>query len=655
MPAFCNGFKRVLPALVLILPALFCAAAGPLEEADYESRSRAYLESLPGDVKGAFGALALLSTDRPVRKSALEANLIHVNSRLDCSDFIMAGMLRLMYLYGDDPRLPADGREALERSILDFKFWIDEPGKDSMCYWSENHQVLFNGAEYLAGALYPDRTFSNSGMTGAEHREKGKRLLERWFDRRERYGFSEWFSNIYYTEDIFALANVYDFAPDPEMRVRAAMALDQLALNMALNSFKGNFICTHGRTSRKQVTTARGDDNRRAFYILFGRPDVLLEPPRASKDAVALATSGYRPAAAVVSIALDDEATYENYQAHGFNVNQAEEMGESLTDVDNGMLYWGMGMYAHEKTAAVTAKMWREWKLYDNAFFMGMARLGVLADKAGWLDDVFAARLATDGAYLHDAHTYTYRTPDYILSCLLDWRPGEIMAQNLVWTAGMGPDAVIFTQHPGKVLAGKKPSYWNGNGAGPRAAQYKNVLVAIYNPPSTPAIGETWRYRMTHAWFPRAAFDRVERMGNWTFAKKDKAYAALYSKRKTKWKGAERGKESELVAPGMVNVWLIEMGREAENGTFEDFMDRVSSANLKVEGTDLRYESPSLGAVEFAWTGPFKVDGREIPLIRNKRYYNPYVSAERYSDLIEVNHAGLSMTLDFRNAKRIVE
>ena len=66
---------------------------------------------------------------------------------------------------------------------------MDEPGEDSMCYWSENHQILFAASEYLMGQMFPDEVFTNSGITGAQHMEKARVRILDWLEMRWKYGF----------------------------------------------------------------------------------------------------------------------------------------------------------------------------------------------------------------------------------------------------------------------------------------------------------------------------------------------------------------------------------------------------------------------------------------------------------------------------------
>ncbi|MFO8057782.1 MAG: hypothetical protein R6V10_10830 [bacterium] len=619
---------RVFACLVFFL--LIQAAGGLPEDTGVTYRKTQYLSSLPPDLEGSFGAVARLSTNRPLRITHIEHNLDRVNNRHDCADFRMAGFLRLMYLHNDNPALKPEVKKAVISAILDFKYWIDEPGRDSMCYWSENHQVLFHSAEYLAGSLFPDRVFSNTGMTGREHREKGRRLLMRWFSWRERFGFSEWLSNSYYDEDFYALLNLNDFAPEPDIRKRARMILHQLALNMALNSYKGQMSSTHGRTYESTILHASGDDLKQVMYILFGNRKYTGDLAELDSAAVALATSDYEAPDAIHCIAGDDR-TMENYQTHGLHISEAPDHGISYHDPDSLMYFWGMGMYSHPKVMDLTAKMWEEWNLWDNTFFMGLPSSVVWLSERAELEPVMnKLNIASEGAFLHGANTYTYRTKNYMLSSVLDQRPGKIGAQNLFWKATLGHDAYIFTTFPGKVPGGS-PGRWTGSASNPRVAQHKNVLVALYNAPLQLAIGELYRAGYSHAWLPRESFDEVEQEGGWTFARKGDSYAALYSARPTFYNRLGEYADSELIAPGLENAWICELGSAEENGSFKSFREEILKAPLKVKGLQVEYDSPSRGMIEFGWQGPFRVRGRTVPLRREFRYHNPYLEVPRFS------------------------
>ena len=154
--------------------------------------------------------------------------------------------------------------------FIHFKYWADEPGKDVMWFWSENHQITFHACEILAGQLYPNKTFSNAGKTGAWHREKGEKLALAWLRRRLAGGFHEWDSNTYFSVDMLALSHLVDLAASDEVRELAAMTLSKMLFTIAVNSYKGVFGSTHARTYPGDVKSGRGEGTSGAARLMWG-------------------------------------------------------------------------------------------------------------------------------------------------------------------------------------------------------------------------------------------------------------------------------------------------------------------------------------------------------------------------------------------------
>lgn len=209
-----------------------------LQDAAYRLEDNLYTEI----AKMAIGLWKRFKPD--VVRKAIE----RINNREDCSDFYLVGILGVMYRYMDDESFPEELKAPMRECVLGFKYWDDEPGADAMCYRTENHSILFHACEVLAGQMFPEETFTNSGQTGAWHLEKGKGLAMAWLQQRGQYGFQEWDSNCYFEEDILALAHLVDLAEDAELQEMAAVVLDKMFFTMAVNSYKGVFGSSHGRT-----------------------------------------------------------------------------------------------------------------------------------------------------------------------------------------------------------------------------------------------------------------------------------------------------------------------------------------------------------------------------------------------------------------------
>ncbi|MBN1874141.1 MAG: hypothetical protein JXA33_07910 [Anaerolineae bacterium] len=193
-----------------------------------------------------------------------------INQRKDCSDFYMAGLLGMIYRFSDNPGFPADLKQPIEDCILNFKYWHDEPGSDAMCYTTENHSILFHTCEILAGQRYPDHIFTNTGQTGQWHREKGEQLALAWMRERGSRGFSEWDSNCYFEEDLLALSHLADLAETDAVWEMASVLIDKLLFTIAVNSYKGVFGSTHGRTYSPLIKGGYLEGTSGITHLLWG-------------------------------------------------------------------------------------------------------------------------------------------------------------------------------------------------------------------------------------------------------------------------------------------------------------------------------------------------------------------------------------------------
>ncbi len=102
-------------------------------------------------------ALARLAVGQPgpETEAMIAAYLPPIADCWDCADFFLVPLLwiRARYAAALSPALLAE----IDRTILGYRYWLDEPGNDVQWYFSENHALLFHTAAYLAGHLLPDR------------------------------------------------------------------------------------------------------------------------------------------------------------------------------------------------------------------------------------------------------------------------------------------------------------------------------------------------------------------------------------------------------------------------------------------------------------------------------------------------------------------
>jgi hypothetical protein len=538
----------------------------------YQERRAEALRDAAGRKVNVFAEIAKMELGwwDLVDRKPIDDTIAMINSRADCSDFYLVGLLGMVGRYIEEPGFPQDLIEPLKGSFLNFRYWMDEPGSDAMCFWSENHQILFHTCEVLAGQLLPDEVFSNANMTGEEHREKGERMALSWLRKRAGGGFREWDSNTYFEEDVLALSHLADLAENDDVREMATVVLDKLFFSLAINSFKGVFGSTHGRTYTPYIKGAYLEPTSGIGRLLWGKGifnDRIL-------GTVSLACAvGYLLPPVIEAIALDPSAEIWNRERHAGQMEQWCDLAEGSWEVNK----------------------------------------------------------------------VTYKTPDSMLASAQDYQPGQRGYQQHIWQATLSPEAVVFVTHPPCISeeGSHRPNFWHGNVILPRVAQWKDALIAVHNLPADDWMG------FTHAYFPTYAFDEYTIRDGWAFARVGDGYLAI-----TASQGIElmrRGKNAlrELRSYGHENIWLVQMGRTAQDGSFEAFQSDVMSNHVTFDGLHVEMETLRGQTLSFGWTGPLRVDGVETAITGFDHYDNPYTQTPLNAERMEIQFQDLLVRLRF--------
>ena len=568
-----------------------------------------------------------------------------INDREDCADFSLNSILRMLHLDKGKGVIPQTIRDQLEYTVLNFKYWLDEPGDDEMCWWSENHQILFHTAELLAGQLYPDTKFPNSQMTGQDHVDHALPLLRTWLDFRGKIGFVEWHSNVYFNEDIPALTNLVDFSEDQDVALRAAMLLDTLGFDFANNFYKGLYATTHGRTYESKLLGGLNDSIPEYVWISLGLGDYNSADNFA---ATALATSPkYWPPAILEDIAEDAREYNEHKERDSIDIAEGADFGLGYESYEDVMFWWGAGGYAASQVITGTFQMVDDFDLWDGFLWKDIAFMKFLVGSplleivTGAFDEI------SRGAALEAISTYTFRTPEYQLSGAQDFKPGFWGAQSHIWQATIDSESYVFTSYPG----GMPDDYMAGNWTGgwlPRATFYENVGVLQYDRKSIPILDQLLFVSYTHAYFPRYTFDEVVESGNWSFGRKGDSYVGLYSQNPVYWATTSPEDEYELIADGKSNVWIVELGSLDEDGSFGNFYGALQSASITIDGSGVSYESPSIGTVAVGTQGPMTVAGTPVDTGSYERWDNAYAYQEfgTTETVIELDNQRLKLEFD---------
>jgi hypothetical protein len=351
-----------------------------------------------------------------------------------------------------------------------------------------------------------------------------------------------------------------------------------------------------------------------------------------------------------------------NFERHSIPLTSdaAAQYGLSLADLRDVETWWAMGAFTDPAVINLTYDTIEKYDLWNYKDFQKLRTPGGFLRRLDLLPA--ASRLLSpdsNGAVLSEVNKITYRTPDAMLSTAQDYRPGEEGAQQHIWQATLGPYAVVFVTNPGPHGRSQGPGYWSANGRMPRNAQYRNVLISIYNIDRhvMPGRLESRPYGYTHAYFPKWAFDEVVDApspsgGGWTFGRVADGYIALYSHLPRQWVTSGPEAEQEIGAPGFENVWICQVGRKANDGAFSAFVDAIRAAAVTVDKLNFRFNSPGNGDLQFGWDTPFQLNGTALPLRGYPRWQNPYAHIDFGSEQFHIACKGEHLDLDFQSASR---
>ncbi len=690
------------PAGVLAGPG----TPGLIDEAAYQARINAYLKSAttkldPSDATSIGAHLLAARRDKAfewdpaaVTIGSLQPVWDRIDSWQDTRDF------RLMYLHwvlaladGKSPMTTIDPAviDAIEQRMVDNRYRWDDPLPadriDDQWFWSENHLIIGLVNEYLAGMRMPKRTFTVTGLTGAEHAKRSKQPILDWIHERARFGFFEWHSHVYMKLNVAPLLTLVDIADDPDLVVAAGMGLDLCALDMAAFCHAGTYTAPRGRTYAKDKLTVR-ESTFDIFKLLFDDTDLDHSGIADAGATYFAASQRYRLPQVLFEMAKAKSPGVVR-ERHGIFVDGTSPVtskprapfGYDFDDPENLSFWWSQGMLGTWQMTRTNLAAAQKFRLFETK---ALADVAALVDLNGGDPDriqafVQATHAILNFGHLREANTYGWRSDSVSLATVVDHRFGEMRDQIHAWQAAVGPGAVVFTTHPRNDLPeaetwhdDAKPGYWTGEASIPRSVQHERTGIHIYQPAwDETTNGLLWSLfgyqNFTHAYVPQDRFDDVVRDRHWTFARKDDGYIALWSWREPSWRTYDpainptdgQTQPFDLVAEGGAdNVWIVEVGDKSTANSFETFMAKITESEPIVKrdpaGFTVAWRSPAAGEMTFGSTQPFTIDGKKQPLGEFPRHESRWGTVERLATKFSLRSDAATLGLDFDARSRTV-
>ncbi len=576
----------------------------------------------------------------------LDGTLEYIKTEYDCSDFRLVNLTRILYDF--DNKIPKNYKDKIEDVLFNFRYWWDEPGENSMCYWSENHQILFASAEYLIGQKYPKNIFYNSGLTGEQHMDKSRVRILDWLQMRWDYGFTEFYSNVYYKEDIAALLNLIDYADDEEIVKKCQIILDLLFYDVASQNSNLMFVSASGRAYEGNRKGGTGATLGGITQYYWGHGKTI----GAGMTYGLMLTDKYKLPPVLKEIALDSTDVIIK-QTNGLNLDELRTEGYYGTDTRSMMMQWGMEAFTNPEIIRNSLSHIRSNNMFSNDFITDFKLLDFSLLR--WLHlEPFVVKVInppSNGVAIQKGNTYTYRTKDYLLYTAQNHQVGDYADQQHIFGMNIKNHFAIFHCHPA-LEAGVKsqsPNYWVGYGHLPHSMQDKNVNLSIYNLPSKKGLMEKDLLDYTHAYFPKAKFDSVVIDKNHVFGKKGETYCVFIGANDFKYRNDSN---DDIIQKGKQIYWITEASSKTQDGSFDSFIRRIKSNELTFEMDKLELIYHSNGnkyALKF--DADFKVNSKVVDT-KYMRYDSPYIKADHKAKTLEIERNGMSLYLDFEKMIR---
>jgi hypothetical protein len=635
----------------IVVAALVLGIAGSVF---YDTKVNASYNKVLSDPKQPItnhvdGILWDLENNKPFKPADFDSDLQFIDSRYDCSDFRLQSMLRILYLYSD--KLDDATKAKIKHTLLNFKYWMDEPGSDGMCFWSENHQIEFATAEYLAGKLYPDDVFPNSGLTGKQHMQKAQARILSWTQQRWLYGFTEWYSNVYYVEDIAPMSNLIDFAGDEAIQNKMSIIMDLLLYDIGSQSYEGTFITTSGRLYEDNKKSGQNASTKFIVKSAFG---FNTDPGYSTGlDQNFIDSVNYKVPAVLNAIAHDGSSV-EIKASNGLDVSELK--GEGLVGLKDPqiMMQWGMESFTNAPVITNSLNYLRKYKMFGNEALNDFKEINyTLLVKLGLLPIVSnVINPQTNGVAIQRANTYTYKTPYYSMATAQRYHPGDYGDQQQINIATLGGDVSIFNNNPAapdgkRGPNGSSPLYWVGYGHLPDSAQDKNVNLSVYVLPAKAGLMEQDLLNYTHEYFPKDKFDQFILDGRYVFARTKDAYVALIGLNNLQF---APGTTDDLLQQDKETYWITELGSKDTDGTFDQFVQRIRSNSVDYRDQTLTYVSEGK-QYKLTFGKEFTIDNSVVNT-NYQRISSPYAQVERKPGTMTFQFGGHSLFLDFAHGIR---
>jgi hypothetical protein len=239
----------------------------------------------------------------------------------------------------------------------------------------------------------------------------------------------------------------------------------------------------------------------------------------------------------------------------------------------------------------------------------------------------------------HNADFTIRRTPDYMLGGVRDHNIGACDMHFIPAIVALKGDISIFFSAPNNCAEGNglRPDYWAGEAFMPRVLMHERTLAVIWHNVSDPQI---W---MTHVHFDTYKFDEYRCLNGYTFGKKDNGYVAIYSTSPHIISDEGTYGRRELISEGKECAWITFCGSLEEDGTFDEFIEKITSRQIIQENSTITLYTPDDEKITMGLDKGFSVNGKEVE-IPDYLCLSPYLKSKFGSGKFEYCYKDETLT-----------
>ncbi len=461
---------------------------------------------------------------------------------------------------------------------------------------TENHWAMYYTALYLITQMYPNEPGERwyNGRSSQETFEEAREYLIHWMDIATTIGQGEYDSPDYLGVFIVPMAQLYAWAEAPEMKQRAAMMLEWIIADFAVDNLNGLYTGAHSRTYPKQVKEQWRVGSTAFAWLLWGNTSFY-----PTGEAAILALSGYQPSEIIHHIGTNRATPYVHRE------RKRTRNRIRFSEMKNAPVY--------------------KYSYMRKEYALGSSQGGLLQPIQQHTWDL---TWAVDDA--RDKHNTFFTIHPYS-------SPAEL--------------GMYFAEHLGPItelVVRSKTTYdswdkWTGGSPYEQVFQHEDALITLFDiPPGT-------RFPHISGFFSKDLSRREEDPSGWIFAQGGEAFIAYYPLAKYEWQKDEDG-DWRLLSKQLKNGGVVQVAPVSEHVSFEAFKKAVKALPLSTSTKPkpgVRFTSLRGAQMAFTYDETPRVNGVAVDYDNWPLFDGPFMHADKNGRKLELRYGKLRRVLDF--------